>query len=59
MKDRKHIKIFKDKTSELDISNVSGQSEQLPCDCDKYTTYFDDEDKPRCKNCHRRSWLAR
>lgn len=43
----------------LSITNVVGQSEQLPCDCSTYPTYFDKEQKPRCKNCNKRSWLAR
>jgi hypothetical protein len=43
----------------LVLFNVVGQSEQLPCDCNKYPTYFDESGKPRCKNCNERSWLAR
>ena len=44
---------------QLRIANVVGRGEQLPCDCSKYPTYFDEEQKPRCKNCNERSWLAR
>jgi len=43
----------------VDLDDVVGQSEQLPCDCDKYPTYFDDDGKPRCTNCKEKSWLAR
>jgi hypothetical protein len=48
-----------DNYAELRLSNVVGQSEQLVCDCQKYHTYFGEDDKPRCKNCNKRSWLAR
>ena len=41
------------------LADVVGQSEQLPCDCNKHPTYFDKENKPRCKKCNNRSWLAR
>ena len=43
----------------LSIANVVWQSEQLPCDCSKHATYFDEKEKPRCKNCNQESWLAR
>ncbi len=41
------------------LADVVGQNEQLVCDCQKYHTYFGEDDKPRCKNCNKRSWLAR
>ena len=49
----------KQQVNSVDLANVVGQSEQLPCDCSKYPTYFDNDSKPRCKNCNERSWLAR
>jgi hypothetical protein len=44
---------------EKNIDDVIEQSEELNCDCNKYSTYFDKNNKPRCKNCQKRSWLAR
>ena len=44
---------------QLALLRVVGRSEQLPCDCQKYPTYFGEDGKPRCKNCNKRSWLAR
>ena len=43
----------------LRLVAVVGQSEQLLCDCSKHATYFDEEQKPKCKNCNKKSWLAR
>ena len=43
----------------LSLADVVGKSEQLFCDCNKHPTYFDKENKPRCKKCNKRSWLAR
>lgn len=36
-----------------------GGSEYFKCGCDKQSTYFDGEGKPRCEKCDERARLAR
>lgn len=56
---RLHKSIIEAINEALNLHSVVGQSEQLPCDCSKHATYFDEEQEPRCKNCNKKSWLAR
>ena len=53
------IDYHQEQVNSVDLADAVGRSEQLPCDCNKHPTYFDKENKPRCKKCNKRSWLAR
>ncbi len=57
------IGTYKEKMGNIVKSGLQGEFDVIAhgcnCFCNKHPTYFDKENKPRCKKCNKRSWLAR